>query len=176
MNTSKLNIVLASVFILALVALGLLIVKSTGLKPPIATTNYSPGSPTAQTTPTNIEPTIPPFEQALSADTVDNLKNIKRGVLTSSILTNTYKGKIIKISTSGGYLPWANNFKFKLMLVIQGDRNEINEFYYSQATVDKNAIVIINFKVGDKISIVETKDLQLPIEDSIIKLEIKRIN
>ena len=73
MNTSKLNIVLASVFILALVALGWLIIKSTGLKPPIATTNYSPDSQNIQTTPTNIEPTTPPFERAIDANIIKSL-------------------------------------------------------------------------------------------------------
>lgn len=125
-------------------------------------------------TPQDTSPTLPPFEQAIDNNVISSLSKIKKGILSKSILTNTYSGEVVKVSTAGGYVPTANNFKFKIMLVIKNAQGEQNTFYYNDRDASLLQNSVDSLKPGDTITITETIDLQKPQTENMVQLTIEK--
>lgn len=100
---------------------------------------------------------------------------IKKGILQKSVLSNTYQGTIIRVTTTGGVFQGSDNFKYKIMILIKNNIGEQNSFYYN----DREATLMVGnvntLKAGDNITIQETIDLQKPQTENITALSIVKM-
>jgi len=107
----KTNSILAGILVVGLVIFGALSVlylvqKQSGQQ---SLQNTPQEEQSLSQTPQDTSPTLPPFEQAIDSNVLRSLSKLKKGILSKSILTNTYSGEVVKVSTGGGYVPTANN-------------------------------------------------------------------
>lgn len=117
--------------------------------------------------------------QALDPNVIDSLKKLKPGILTSSILKNSYTGTLIKLDTTGGTLSWADNFTYKAALQLKNTKGETNTFYYNAQEVEKMRVLIGNtpiklqdLKLNDSIVIEEELDLTRGWNTNIIAVTV----
>ncbi len=124
-----------------------------------------------------------PFVQdsALNSQSLNNLLILKKGVVSSSILTNTYTGTLIDLDIKGGEL---DDFEYKLKLKIKGKNDLTNGLYYTESDIKNLRItkssegtepIVVGpekLEIGDNLVITETTDLTKNFENAIIKLEI----
>ena len=172
----KTNSILAGILVVGLVIFGALSVlylvqKQSGQQ---SLQNTPQEEQSLSQTPQDTSPTLPPFEQAIDSNVLRSLSKLKKGILSKSILTNTYSGEVVKVSTGGGYVPTANNFKFKIMLVIKNAQGEQNTFYYNDRDASLLQNSIDSLKPGDTITITETIDLQKPQTENMVQLTIEK--
>jgi len=120
--------------------------------------------------------------QALDPQVIDSLKKLKPGILTNSILKNTYTGTISRIDTKGGTLAWANNFAYKASIQLDNAQKNTNTFYYSESevalmriSVGSLPIKLSDLKVGDNVTIEEELDLTRGWENNIVSLAIRKL-
>lgn len=175
-NISKTTILLGGIMVVIAFLLGVIFTKSY-LDRNQPTQSY-PKTTLPQPTITeaqNPQPTPLSFEKAIDNNVLHSLSMIKKGILEKSILSNTYTGTVVKISTSGGYLPSANNFKFKLMIVIKNNQGEQNTFYYNDREFGLLNGNLDTLKPGDAITIKETIDLQKDQTENITALIITKL-
>lgn len=120
--------------------------------------------------------TPPPLQNsAYDPAVIESLKVLKKGLLTSSILTNTYSGTIESIENKTGNLNLygtndsAHVFTYKKVIAVQNAQQEQNTFYLRQSDLDKTEITsaqnpsaklsFADLKKGDTVTIVEKIDL-----------------
>ena len=170
-NINKILIIVNALVVITVIFLGGLYIKKrqqTQIIPQQISSPTKPQSPGVQT-------------QALDNQVIDSLKKLKEGILTRSILINTYEGKVAEVNTKGGRLPWANDFKYAFALKIVNNKGESNTFYYNQmemaekvAIVDGSgkAIKPEEIKTNDPVLIEESMDLKKDWNNNLINLKI----
>lgn len=116
--------------------------------------------------------------QALNDQTVENIKNLNKGVTKSSILENQFEGIIIEKTNTQQEIN--NNFSYLLKLKIKGINDETNSFYFNKDELSKirvknkngQNLSISDLKNGDKVSIIQKMDLLKDLNNNLISFEI----
>ncbi len=113
--------------------------------------------------------------RALNTNMVLGLLNAKKGILTSSVITNQYSGEIVELNTKGGVTP--TNFKYLIKLTIKGEQDNTNEFYFADTELNnvRTKEAISSLKVGNKITLQLTLDLLKDFESNLIEMKVTKI-
>lgn len=132
-----------------------------------------------------VRPTQVP-NQALDGSSLFSLAHIKRGLLSSSIVINEYRGKILKIDKKGGEFP-GTNIKYEISLKIQGETPEnTNTFYFTASGFNKTQVLkgingeekpigFDELAINDKIIMKETLDLTKDSISNLIEMKLIKI-
>lgn len=126
------------------------------------------------------------FKAFMSANAIDpaNLRftYAKKGILSSSVVNNTYNGKITSIDRTPGKLP-NSDFQYVLRIGLTGENGAYNDFYYNAkdveilnntaiAQIDKGLITAETLKLGDEVTIIKVFDLLKDSNNSTLEFKI----
>jgi len=113
----------------------------------------------------NIDPVV--FITAQNTDAF-----IKKGIITSAIVTNTYEGYIVKINNSPSLNPDIPSIKSKASIRLKKtidsslkdygfffDENELKHLVIKNNKTQEKTSNLRDLKVGDRVSVLETFDL-----------------
>lgn len=123
-------------------------------------------------------------ESAIDAFNAEHIWG-KKGLLTSSILEDHYKGIISDLDTKGGIFP-ENKFPYKAKIILKGTEGFSQIFLFHEATVSlaeivalkdniETPIMITDLKIGDQVVIDRKIDLTKGYGKNFIKLKISKI-
>jgi hypothetical protein len=126
-------------------------------------------------------------DQAIDSSLLWSLGQMKKGILTSSVITNELKGTLAELNTEGGV---HRGFKWTLRFEIKNDAGLSNFVGLDAQSVEKmkvydrtggkdKAVSYKDLKNGDKIMVYETIDLLKNIDgsqgDNLVELKIVRL-
>lgn len=141
-------------------------------------TNSKINSSSQKNITTNQPSPIISYTPAFKNETLNSLSYLKKSIIISSILENTYQGEIIELDTQGGYLE-KENFNFALKIRIK-NKEDTNSFYFNKDELskikvynqNKEEILINDIKVGDIVEIKHKLNLLEDLNNNLISFEI----
>jgi len=122
-------------------------------------------------------------KRAVDGSSIAQLLYAKKSILTSSIVTNIYKGKIMKISIKNGN---ANGFVYEATILIQGTDGQLEQHAYNRNDLDKmevteltkgkeKPIKMMDLKLEDIVTITHIINLQKDANSNALSLKIMKI-